>query len=555
MVFDTSDTKFDTMSTKQKVTYLKVDRGRFFYQRRVPKHLQPILGEEKWLIACGNVTYSKAVQLIALWADEHDKLIHLSKTQDGLAKIKSEARQAEWSMIHSMSAEENSIIPYTLGHVSQNHIEITYESAVHKHAAYKLSELENLRNPKRPAKGEYAQLIARIKKFSQSPDDFSPLKLHPFKEYKDFVDSISNQEIRDKISFHPTLPQPIDDLEYIDNLERIYSQVFLDESNRPDDIDERDEYDFVKRKFERKLADVRPNPNTISNVSERYYSFNEIKPATANKYRREVSRLIRMTGDIPVEHLTRFHLISFRDSLIGSMKPASLHATFTPIKGLLAFAMNEGIIEVNPIHSVALPKDKRPLEERKWKKFSPQEASRIWIAIETCWGKPVTNISNERRLALQMLVKVLMFSGMRPIEAFRLRQQDVTESYIQIVGSKTQSSTRVIPLHPELKDFPKWFHANGMSAFESIKTDKVSSLRHNFTTLIREKMSPPISHPQKGLYSLRTTFVNAMRRAGADIQMQRAILGHKEAGAIRHYDDGPEFEKKYEAVARTDPRR
>tara|TARA_R110002074_G_scaffold360428_2_gene533158 strand:- start:1250 stop:1396 length:147 start_codon:yes stop_codon:yes gene_type:complete len=46
-----------------------------------------------------------------------------------------------------------------------------------------------------------------------------------------------------------------------------------------------------------------------------------------------------------------------------------------------------------------------------------------------------------------------------------------------------------------------------------------------------------------------------MRRAGADIQMRRAILGHKEAGAIRHYDDGPEFREKLEIIAKTDPRK
>tara|TARA_B110000879_G_C10676430_1_gene319990 strand:- start:109 stop:315 length:207 start_codon:yes stop_codon:yes gene_type:complete len=68
-------------------------------------------------------------------------------------------------------------------------------------------------------------------------------------------------------------------------------------------------------------------------------------------------------------------------------------------------------------------------------------------------------------------------------------------------------------------------------------------------------MPNPIDDKKKGLYSLRSTFVNAMRRAGADIQMQRAILGHKEAGAIRHYDDGPEFELKYMSVAKTDPRK
>ena len=222
---------------------------------------------------------------------------------------------------------------------------------------------------------------------------------------------------------------------------------------------------------------------------------------------------------------------------------------------MLGYAMNEQIIETNPMYSVSLPRDKRPLEERKWKKFEPIEASMIYKSMHDAWGSPSPSLTEERRLALLMLVKVLMFSGMRPIEALRLKPSDVTDRTINIHGSKTESSTRVVPLHPELSDFPAWISKGGLDAFDSIKTDKVGSLRYNFTRLIRDQMPIPIDDKKKGLYSLRSTFVNAMRRAGADIQMQRAILGHKEAGAIRHYDDGPEFELKYMSVAQTDPRK
>ena len=52
----------------------------------------------------------------------------------------------------------------------------------------------------------------------------------------------------------------------------------------------------------------------------------------------------------------------------------------------------------------------------------------------------------------------------------------------------------------------------------------------------------------------RPEAVAGMRRAGADIKVQRAILGHKEAGAIRHYDDGPEFDVKRRWINATDPR-
>jgi len=63
-----------------------------------------------------------------------------------------------------------------------------------------------------------------------------------------------------------------------------------------------------------------------------------------------------------------------------------------------------------------------------------------------------------------------------------------------------------------------------------------------------------IIHEQKVLYSWRSTYSNAMRRAGADNDMRRAILGHKLAGSLAHYDDGPEFFKKRKWIRASDPR-
>ena len=66
-------------------------------------------------------------------------------------------------------------------------------------------------------------------------------------------------------------------------------------------------------------------------------------------------------------------------------------------------------------------------------------------------------------------------------------------------------------------------------------------------------MDPPITEKKKVLYSLRSTFSNAMRRAGASPDVRRAILGHAEGGALNHYDDGPEFARKRKWVHATDP--
>ena len=344
------------------------------------------------------------------------------------------------------------------------------------------------------------------------------------------------------------------DERYRDQLVGILNLYFPTDSTAPDDPDDRDEYVFAKRRLERKISTVTTDPNSITAVLDKYCRFNSIRSATRSKYRRELARLISITGDVPINHVRTEDLKQLRDALIGEIQPASIQAVFTPIKGIFNFAFDEDLIDINPMAGVKLPRDKRPIEERKWKSFEPAEVRRIMDAAENVWGNPAKGLSDERREAVLMVVRVLTFSGMRPIEVIRLTPEDVDTRLIRIRGSKTESSTRVVPLHPEIRDLPQWVANGGLNTFRTIKTDQVGSVRHNFARLLREQMDDPIKDPQKALYSLRSTFVNAMRRAGADIQLQRAILGHKEAGAIRHYDDGPEFEVKRKWVEATDPR-
>ena len=191
--------------------------------------------------------------------------------------------------------------------------------------------------------------------------------------------------------------------------------------------------------------------------------------------------------------------------------------------------------------------------------FDVEECQRIFCATDEFWGKPVQGLSEERRQALQMAIRVLAFTAMRPAEFMTLRPDQVDDRAIRVEGGKTKSSWRVIPLHPEIENFPAWLHAGGLDAFNNSstgdkQTDTVTVLRHNFIKLIRKKMDDPINHPRKALYSLRSTFQNAMRRAGAPKDVRRAILGHVESGALRHYDDGPSFELRKKWVEASDPR-
>ena len=536
----------------KKVKYLKIDRGRYYYQRRVPDQFQELLGISKWQVPCGDVSYAKAVQLVVNWAEEHDDLLAKLRTPDSYDAIEAEILRSEDEYREKLHRKDGGNLLYAV----EDEV-FTFEE-LEKPWKVALLEVETLDREKanhHAPEYQVNQVKAKITNAKRNSTTIGKIKLPPYPEFIELAQRFAEDVDIVQFEFETSKPKAMSDERYRDRLVTIYNTFFPTHSALPDNADDREDYVFAKRRLERKISDVTPDTNCISSVLEKYCSFNSIRSGTKSKYQRELSRLIAITGDVPISHVRTEDLRSLRDALIGQIKPASIQAVFTPIKGIFGFAFDEEIIKENPMMGVKLPKDKRPIEERKWKPFEPVEFARILEAAEHEWGKPARGLSDLRRDAIHMIVRVLAFSGMRPIEVIRLKPDDVDEKLIRITGSKTESSTRVVPLHPEIKDFPAWLSSGGLETFQSINTDQVGSVRHNFGRLIREKMSDPITDPQKVLYSLRSTFVNAMRRAGADIQVQRAILGHKEAGAIRHYDDGPEFGIKQKWVEATDPRK
>ena len=289
-------------------------------------------------------------------------------------------------------------------------------------------------------------------------------------------------------------------------------------------------------------------------MSEAYFQKNQIKPEVRNKYRRVIKRLIAKVGDIPLEHLNADRLREFRDAQPDDVKASSLQSLFTPIRGMFKHAIGEGKISENPMPSVVLKPEKRSTQMIKFKPFPPSEVRRIFAAMEEYWGSPMRGIADERRIAIYMVCRVQAFTAMRPKEILHRLPENVTDRSLIVIDSKTEGSDRSIPLHPAIADFPAFFHAGGFDTFLSQKKDRAQTIRHNFINLIRKKMDPPIIDEKKALYSWRSTFSNSMRRAGADNDMRRAILGHKLSGSLAHYDDGTEFFKKRKWIRASDPR-
>ena len=460
-----------------------------------------------WRRPCGDVTFSKAVQLVVTWAEEHDALIARLRDPGELEKESNRATQrADAEFRHGM-AELG--LPEFFEMAEQRPGEKRYYPKVNlprpwQAAAKLLADADAIRAGRPPPQHMIDEIDRRVQavEIGEAPTydvvlpDYAPVTQH--------LGAILDSELRDAIRVKIDGPvEKLGDLDYLDLLRGAFEVGFGPGVLPPDGRDDREEYDYIKRKLERKISDLLPDPNTITQVAERYYKFNGIRQVTQRKYRRNIAFLVDQVGDVPIQHVSPGDLRTLRDALLDRMLPASVQAVFTPIKGLFGYALDDQLIEVNPTHGVKLPKDRRPIEERKWLPFTPDEFRRIMVGIDDIWGRDVQGLSDERRIAVQMIVRVLAFTAMRPIEVLRLRPEDVNESYISVTGSKAEGSTRVIPLHPEIGDFAGWVTAGGLDIFSHIQKDPVEPVRYNFLQLIRKKLPSPIIDPRKSLYSLR----------------------------------------------------
>lgn len=63
------------------------------------------------------------------------------------------------------------------------------------------------------------------------------------------------------------------------------------------------------------IQEEAPSSDTSSRVAERYYAFNDIRPGTVEKYRRNMGLLIEQVGDVPIHHAVPDDLRRLRDKL------------------------------------------------------------------------------------------------------------------------------------------------------------------------------------------------------------------------------------------------
>lgn len=545
--------------TAKKIRYLLEEKGRFYYQRKVPKALLFYVGQSRWHIPVGN-TFDGAQTAVAKLRTEHDALIAKAKTEPEertrlrRVKVHREADKLAKEFIKDDEYRED-----VLAGVIDDPEELIF--------------------------AEYEEVVASTEPFWLRTDEFlsalehertadvetsvfacPPHEIFTLENFEAAVGAVrglaSPEQIEEwraqyvgepGVKWCVSAKRKMEDDEYYDNIKAHYEAWFSSTQNAPTDEDARLDWDVFKMKLERLMARHAPPADRLTAVFDQFLQFNDIK--AERKYRRSFIRFVKHTGDVPLTQVTGRMLREYRNALIADgLSIASVKAAFTPIKSMFRYALNEEIVDSNPARDVTFPPDKRPIGEIKHLAFEPSEVQRILAAIDENWLTPFPYLSDDRRIAIRHIVRALAFTGARPVELMSLGREDVSDTAIHVRRTKTKSSWRYIPVHPEISDFPNFVRGGGVECLITNNQDLVEPVRHNFMRILRELMDEPILEPRKALYSFRGTFQDSMRRAGAPLEVRQAILGHTQGGAIKHYNSGPEFELMQQWVWKSDPR-
>jgi integrase len=173
---------------------------------------------------------------------------------------------------------------------------------------------------------------------------------------------------------------------------------------------------------------------------------------------------------------------------------------------------------------------------------------------QTTWSK------SGRDIDLLMMLRVLIYTGARPLEIAQLRPCDVENGVISINDHdgkeiKNKASIRDIPIHPEIADFEEFAKSGGQLVFktyETIQDRKAEALSSRFTKLIRQQLK--ITDQRKTLYSLRHSFADACRNAGIPYGIRYQLMGHVESNKnAAGYGIGASIETLKRELAKVDP--
>ncbi len=286
------------------------------------------------------------------------------------------------------------------------------------------------------------------------------------------------------------------------------------------------------------------------------YAIPNLAPETRRRYLDAWGHdLLPRVGGYQLREITPMLVEDLRDQLAHhGLAPASQRKALLLLSGILKRAVVRGLIPANPVSMVQMPKAP-PAAHRQ--PLSPATVERIrWIMRSqrtrtvpaTAAGKrpqrgyesPVGTPAERQRNAL--IVSILAYAGLRPVEDRTARWDDLSERTLHVLASKTGRARDVDLLHPLAQDLAEWRMACGRPAGDQLILPRPTGgewTRSDWANWRRRVYQPAaIAAGVTGdlrPYRLRGSFVSLLLWSGEDLVYVAEQAGHSVATLARHY--------------------
>lgn len=331
------------------------------------------------------------------------------------------------------------------------------------------------------------------------------------------------------------------------------------------------------------LADESGNNPRLSVLFERWVTVGEEEriKSTVTEFRTSIRRFIEVNGDIPVQAITKTHAREFRDAMLRlpSHVPSEWRSLTVPqiiekaehaggmprlsartindkmlgaLNAVLNWAVNEGYCEYNPVQGIKAAVKKVNGDRRL--PFTITDLNHIFhFPIFTKGERPQAGGGE----AAKWLPLLALFTGARLEELGQLLTADVKQEesihYLDMLTisdgqrRKTESSRRLVPIHPELVrlGFLNYVNqrvkAGDRRLFPNLRenSEKLTRLWSKWWGRYMRKHG--INDPHKVFHSFRHTVKDGFRNAGVNREVYDRIQGHKGGGVSWDYGVGHEL--------------
>lgn len=252
---------------------------------------------------------------------------------------------------------------------------------------------------------------------------------------------------------------------------------------------------------------------------------------TIKSYSQDLSQFeAYLSSDFEVSNLMEVNLDMIRSFVIylteSKHKPRTIHRKISCLKSFYKYYVQQGIISVNPVLRVRLPKIPKRLavfvDESSMQAICEQDGRDDYDYV-----------------LKSLILEMLYATGMRKSELIFLKQKDVDLGTRKLKVLGKGSKERVIPILKELaekirfylnlrKELPTsdyfFINLNGKRISQSFVYSVVTRYLGEYTTL--SKKSPHV---------LRHTFATHLLDRGADLSAVKDLLGHSSLASTQIY--------------------